>query len=72
MVDEVHRKVYVINVGDSRVYKINANKICQITKDHSLVQRLVDSKPTDTGGSPQPSERESDISHAWRKEQCRN
>lgn len=43
VVDEVHRKVYVINVGDSRVYKINANKICQITKDHSLVQRLVDS-----------------------------
>lgn len=35
-------KTYVINVGDSRAYKITKNKIKQLTKDHSLVQEMVD------------------------------
>ncbi len=35
--------VYVINVGDSRLYLISNNDITQITHDHSYVQQLVDS-----------------------------
>lgn len=30
------------HIGDSRIYKYNDQKIKQVTKDHSLVQRLVD------------------------------
>lgn len=32
----------VIHVGDSRAYRINSSRIEQLTKDHSLVQVLVD------------------------------
>lgn len=31
----------VVNVGDSRVYRINADGITQITVDHSLVQMMI-------------------------------
>ena len=36
------RKATVVNVGDSRAYNINSDGIRQITKDHSLVQMMVD------------------------------
>ena len=36
------RKATVLNVGDSRAYGIDADGIHQITKDHSLVQMMVD------------------------------
>jgi len=36
------KKATVVNVGDSRAYGIDRNGICQITKDHSLVQLMVD------------------------------
>ena len=36
------KKATVINVGDSRAYGIDENGIRQITKDHSLVQLMVD------------------------------
>ena len=36
------RKATVINVGDSRAYGIDDSGIRQITKDHSLVQMMVD------------------------------
>lgn len=32
----------VINVGDSRAYHVTENGITRITKDHSLVERMVD------------------------------
>ena len=35
--------LHVANVGDSRAYTILNNKITQITKDHSVVQALLDS-----------------------------
>lgn len=35
-------RVYVLNVGDSRAYKITRRRIVQITRDHSLVQDMVD------------------------------
>ena len=37
-----NRKATVLNVGDSRAYKINQDGIEQISKDHSLVQMMVD------------------------------
>ncbi len=36
------RKVTVVNVGDSRAYAIDADGIHQITRDHSLVQLMVE------------------------------
>ena len=36
------KKATVVNVGDSRAYGIDQNGIFQITKDHSLVQMMVD------------------------------
>ena len=36
------RRVYVANVGDSRVYAITRTGIHQLTKDHSLVQMMVE------------------------------
>ena len=35
-------KATLVNVGDSRIYGINRSGICQMTKDHSLVQMMVD------------------------------
>lgn len=34
--------VTIVNVGDSRVYAVSADGICQLTKDHSLVQMMVE------------------------------
>ena len=36
------KKAVVVNVGDSRAYRINTKGITQITQDHSLVQMMVD------------------------------
>ena len=36
------KKATFVNVGDSRAYCINRNGIRQVTKDHSLVQLMVD------------------------------
>lgn len=35
-------KIYIINVGDSCFFVISNNEINKITKDHSLVQQLID------------------------------
>lgn len=35
-------KIYVVNVGDSCFFVIKNNSITKITKDHSLVQELID------------------------------
>lgn len=35
------QKNYVINIGDSRAYSIEKDKIIQITKDHSLVAEML-------------------------------
>ena len=34
---------YIGHVGDSKAYYINGEKIIQLTKDHSIVQKLIDS-----------------------------
>ena len=36
------KKATVVNVGDSRAYSINRKGIAQITRDHSLVQMMVE------------------------------
>ena len=39
----VHEKTaLVVNIGDSRAYRISPEGICQITKDHSLVEDMVE------------------------------
>jgi protein phosphatase len=35
-------KAYIGHIGDSRIYMLNENKLDQLTKDHSFVQKLVD------------------------------
>ncbi len=37
-------QAYLAHIGDSRIYLIRENMIHQLTKDHSLVQQLVDAK----------------------------
>lgn len=37
----VEDKVYMSHIGDSRIYKIRNNKINQLTKDHSYVEKLI-------------------------------
>ena len=36
------QSLHVANVGDSRAYIVNKREICQVTRDHSLVQEMVD------------------------------
>ena len=36
------KKVSIVNVGDSRAYAITGDGILQVTRDHSLVQMMVD------------------------------
>ncbi len=37
----VDGRLYTANVGDSRLYVINREKIIQVTRDHSLVEEMV-------------------------------
>lgn len=38
----VDGKAYIVHVGDSRAYKISSSSAYQITKDHSVVQKMID------------------------------
>ena len=38
----LNEKLFIANVGDSRVYMLNSNNLVQITKDNSYVQQLIE------------------------------
>jgi serine/threonine protein phosphatase PrpC len=42
LVDAKGARLYAINVGDSRLYKMSGRSIRRVTKDHSMVQLLID------------------------------
>lgn len=36
-------KFYIVHAGDSRAYLLGPDNICQLTKDHTVIQELIDS-----------------------------
>lgn len=49
-------KAFVVNVGDSRLYRILDGKPIQVTKDHSFVQFLIDNgRITETEAATHPN-----------------
>lgn len=42
-----HGKVFYAHVGDSRIYHLRNGQITQLTKDHTLVQQLLDTNKID-------------------------
>ena len=47
----VSKKAYVCHVGDSRVYAIISGKLTRLTRDHSLVQYLIDTQQISRSGA---------------------
>ncbi len=39
--EEINKQVSICHVGDSRVFRVRANRIEQLTEDHTLVQQLI-------------------------------
>ena len=44
-------ELYAANVGDSRLYIINKESIVQVTKDHSMVQEMIDNGTLNKDGA---------------------
>lgn len=41
-VDHTEQRAYVVHVGDSRIYRLRDHVFQRLTRDHTMVQRLVD------------------------------
>jgi protein phosphatase len=44
LIVSVQDSLYIAGIGDSRVYKLEDDKLTQLTKDHTLTQALIDAK----------------------------
>ncbi|MCL5291042.1 MAG: Stp1/IreP family PP2C-type Ser/Thr phosphatase [Actinobacteria bacterium] len=52
------RRLYIAHVGDSRLYRLRAGRLRQLTKDHSLVAQMIERghlKPEEAADHPQRS-----------------
>ena len=58
LIDLKNRCVVWAHMGDTRVYLFRGCKVCSVTKDHTVVQQLIDAgycKPEETRTNPQRS-----------------
>lgn len=58
LIDRKNRCAVWAHMGDTRVYLFRGCKVCSVTKDHTVVQQLVDAgycKPEETRTNPQRS-----------------
>ena len=61
---------YVANVGDSRLYLINDERIIQITKDHSLVEEMVRMGEISEEDARNHPDKKCDYTGAWCNKRC--
>jgi len=58
LIDRKNRCAVWSHLGDTRIYLFRACKVCSVTKDHTVVQQLIDAgycKPEETRTNPQRS-----------------
>lgn len=58
LIDQKNRSALWAHMGDTRVYLFRGNRICSMTKDHSVVQQFIDAgycKPEEARTHPQRS-----------------
>ena len=56
---------HIVHAGDSRAYLFRSGEIRQLTRDHSMVQQLVDSGQNHPGAGRHPSPEKPDHPARW-------